>query len=73
LDSSVGIATAGFRFTAEKYFSLSHSVQTDPGAHPGSYPMGTGGKDGRGVKLTVHLYVVSRQKVVELYLHSPMS
>jgi hypothetical protein len=26
-------------------------------------------KSGRGVKLTIHLYIVSRLGVVELYLH----
>jgi hypothetical protein len=47
-DSSVGIATgyglnARVRFPAVKDFSLLHSIQTDSGAHPASYPMGTGG------------------------------
>jgi hypothetical protein len=31
-------------FWAEAEFHSSHSVQTDFGAHPASYPMGTGGK-----------------------------
>jgi hypothetical protein len=31
------------RFPAVKDFSLLHSVQTDSGAHPASYSMGTGG------------------------------
>jgi hypothetical protein len=31
-------------------FSLLHSVQTDSGAHPASYPMGTGGSFVREVK-----------------------
>jgi hypothetical protein len=46
-DSSVGVATgwtAGVQFPARgKRFSLLHSVQTGSGAHPASYPMGTGG------------------------------
>jgi hypothetical protein len=45
LHSSVGIATgltARVRFPAVHDFSLPHSVQTDSGAHPASYPMGTG-------------------------------
>jgi hypothetical protein len=48
----------GVRFpTGERDFSLLHSVQTGSGAHPASYPMGTGGyfpegKAARGVKLT---------------------
>jgi hypothetical protein len=50
--SSVGIALGygldgrGFRvrFPAGAWnFSLHHLVQTDSGAHPASYPMGTGG------------------------------
>jgi hypothetical protein len=34
--------TAGLRFPAGQIFSLLHSVQTGSGAHPESYPMGTG-------------------------------
>jgi hypothetical protein len=45
-DSLVGIATgwtAGVRFPAGvRDISLRHSVQTGSGAHPASYPMGTG-------------------------------
>jgi hypothetical protein len=29
-----------------------HVVVTDSGAHPASYPVGTGGKEASGVKLT---------------------
>jgi hypothetical protein len=32
----------GVEFLAEKNFSLLHSIQADSGAHPASYPMGTG-------------------------------
>jgi hypothetical protein len=40
-----GIATAGVRFPARAAdLSLLHSVQTGSGAHPASYPVGTGGK-----------------------------
>jgi hypothetical protein len=44
-------------------FSLHHRIQTGSGVHPASYPMGTrgsfrGGKCGRSVKLTTHLYLV---------------
>jgi hypothetical protein len=36
--------TAGVRFSAgAKELSLLHSIQTGSGAHPASYPMGTGG------------------------------
>jgi hypothetical protein len=45
--------------TGAEDFSSSPSVQTGSGAHPASYPMGTGGlspgvKRGRGVTLTTH-------------------
>jgi hypothetical protein len=55
-DSSVGIATGyglddrGSRVRlAERAgnFSLHHPVQNCSGAHPASYPMGTGGKAAR--------------------------
>jgi hypothetical protein len=51
-DSSVGIATGygledrmiGVRFPAgAANFSLLYGVQTGSGAHPASYPMGSGG------------------------------
>jgi hypothetical protein len=29
------------------------------------------GENGRGVKLTTHLHIMPRSRVVELYLHSP--
>jgi hypothetical protein len=56
-------------------FSLFHNVQIVSGAHPGSYTMGTGGcfsgvKSGRVVKLTTHIYLAPRLKMVELYLRS---
>jgi hypothetical protein len=44
-DSSVGLAMgwmAWVRFSAVQDFSLPHSIQADSGAHPASYPMGTG-------------------------------
>jgi hypothetical protein len=45
-DSTVGIA-AGYgldgRWVGVRDFVLLHVVQTPPGAHPASYPMGTGG------------------------------
>jgi hypothetical protein len=45
--------------------SPSHRVQTGSGAHPASYPMGTGssfpgGKTAGGVKLTTHINLVQR-------------
>jgi hypothetical protein len=43
--------TAAVRSQAgEKDFSLIHSVKTGFGAHPASYPMGTGGALSPGVK-----------------------
>jgi hypothetical protein len=48
-DSAVGIATGlttkGSEFESRwgQEFSLLHVVQTGSGAHPASYPMGTGG------------------------------
>jgi hypothetical protein len=51
-DSSVGIVTGyglddqmiGIRFPARAgSFSLRHRIQTGSGAHPASYPVGTGG------------------------------
>jgi hypothetical protein len=45
-DGSVGIATgwtARVRLPAGHDFYLPHSVQTGSGAHPASYPVGTGG------------------------------
>jgi hypothetical protein len=51
-----------------KSFSTRHSVQTRSGAHPASYPMGTG-----CVKLTTELHLVPRSRMVELYLYSPTS
>jgi hypothetical protein len=49
-------------------FSLHHRVQTGSGAQPASYPMGTrgsfsGGRNGRGVKLTTHLHLVPRSRM----------
>jgi hypothetical protein len=50
-DSSVGIATGGglddrgvgVRFPVGSRISVLRVVQIDSGAHPASYPMGTGG------------------------------
>jgi hypothetical protein len=43
---------------ANKISFLHHVVQTSPGAHPATYPMGHGG--GRGVKLATHLQLEPR-------------
>jgi hypothetical protein len=55
--------------------ALFYSVQTNSGAHPASYPMGTwgsfpGGLSSRNVKLTTHLHLMPGSGKVELYLHS---
>jgi hypothetical protein len=79
-DSSVGIATGWttrVRFPALQDYSLLHVVQTGSGAHPASYPVGTwgffpGGKSGKDVKLTTHLHLLPKSRMVELYLHSPI-
>jgi hypothetical protein len=56
-DSSVGTATRlragrprsqGSIPDRGKTFSLLYNIQTGPGAHPASYPMGTGGSFARG-------------------------
>jgi hypothetical protein len=75
-----GVAT-GCRFDCrgsipdrgEKLFSTPQRLQTGCGAHPDSYPMGTGGSFPGGgglkqpdMKLTTHF----RSRMVELCLHS---
>jgi hypothetical protein len=83
-DSSVGIVTRlwagrpGLDSRQERNCSLVHNIQTGSEAHPASYPMDMGrsfpgGKaDGRE-KLTTHLHLVPRLRMVKIYLHSPMS
>jgi hypothetical protein len=55
----------GFDSRQCKIFLL-HSVQTDSGAHPASYPMGPGGtfpgSKAAGVKLTTHFHLVPRSR-----------
>jgi hypothetical protein len=64
--------TVGVRFPAgARYFSLLRSIQTGPGAHPDSYPMGTGSFS-PGVKRPGHEtdHLSPSIVLVELYLHS---
>jgi hypothetical protein len=73
-DTSVGTATCcGLRaagWTAGvRHLSLLHSFQIGSGAHPASYSVGTGGSF-PGVKLTTHLQLVPRSRMVELYTSS---
>jgi hypothetical protein len=58
-------------------FSLIDRVHVGSGAHPASYPMGTGGlfqreESDRGVKLTTHLHLVPRSRKMEPNLHAPL-
>jgi hypothetical protein len=58
-------------------FYLMLSVQTGSGVHPGSYPMGTGvcfpwDTAASVVKLTTHLPLVLRSRMVDQYIHSPI-
>jgi hypothetical protein len=56
----------------KRLFFLLHSVQTGSGAYSASYPMGTEGKAVGRVKLTSHLRLLLKSRMVELYLPSPM-
>jgi short subunit dehydrogenase-like uncharacterized protein len=55
-----------------KRCSILYSVQTGSGVHPVSYPMATGdsfpGVKLPDVKLTIHLRLVPRSRMVELYV-----
>jgi hypothetical protein len=70
-EGSVGIATgctARVRFPAVQDLSLLHSVQTESGANPASYPVGSGGsfpggKTVGGVKLTTYIPLVPRTTI----------
>jgi hypothetical protein len=70
----------GVRFLVEaRDFSLYHSVQTGSRALPAFYQMVILGYStrsraawGRDVKLTTHLHLVPRLRMVEVYLHSPI-
>jgi hypothetical protein len=56
-----------------KSFSLLHNVETGSGTHQASYTMDTGGCFPRGkYKLTVRFHLMSRLRMMELHLHSPM-
>jgi hypothetical protein len=62
---------AGFLARA-RGFSLLSSVQTGSGGYPTFYPVGRGdsfpgGWAARVMKLTTHLYLVLRSRMVELY------
>jgi hypothetical protein len=64
--------------TGAEDFSSSPCVQTGSGAHPASYPMGTGVlspgvKRGRGVTLTTHPHLVPRLSMSRSYTSSPQA
>jgi hypothetical protein len=80
-DSSVGIATVyglddrgvGVRVPVGSRISLLHVVQTGSGAHPASYPMGTGGFSS-GVKLPgreVDHSPPTSAEVKKTWIHTP--
>jgi hypothetical protein len=69
--------TIGVRsLTGAEDFSSSPFVQTGSGAHPASYPMGTGGPFPRGkarpgVTLTTHPHLVPRSRMSRSYTSPP--
>jgi hypothetical protein len=69
-----GLDGQGFIPNGGQDFSLLHNVQTITEAHPASYPVGTRisstGVKRRSMKLTTHLHVLLRSRMMELYLHS---
>jgi hypothetical protein len=52
--------------------SVLHGVNTNSGACQASYGMDTGGKAAGHLKLTAHLRLVPRSRMVELYLRYPV-
>jgi hypothetical protein len=54
-----------------KRFSFLHNVETVPAAHPALYTNQYLDLIGWSQKLTIHLHLVPRSRIVELYLHSP--
>jgi hypothetical protein len=69
---------AWVRNSARARFPLVHVVQTNFGVQTASYQIGNvdlflAGKAAWDVKLTTQLRLMSRSKMVELYLHSLIS
>jgi hypothetical protein len=67
----------GINFGRSKHFALRYSLQIGSGAHRTCYSMDTGGPFPREyncwvVKLTTHLHLMQRSRMVELYIHSPI-
>jgi hypothetical protein len=70
-DRAIGVRSPA----GAKDFSSNLCVQTGPGAHPASCPMGSGGpfpgvKRGRGVILTTHPHLVPRSWMNRSYTSS---
>jgi hypothetical protein len=61
----------GFYFRKDQDFSLLHSVQTALGSTQPPVQWVPGGKTAGGEKLTTHLHLVPRSRMMELYRHSP--
>jgi hypothetical protein len=61
-------------FDSRQVFSFLRSVQTGSGTHPASYPMDTECSfpwvKRLYMKLTTHLHLVPKSRMVELYVHS---
>jgi hypothetical protein len=72
-----GIDCRGSNPGKGKIFLSSAASRPSLGPTSASYPMGTGadfprGKAEMGMKLTIHIHLVPRSRMVELYLHSPI-
>jgi hypothetical protein len=80
IDVAMGYAPGGrwveFESRQGQDFSPVHIVQTGPGPHPASSPMGNKvyfpEVKRPGLKLITHLQLLPRSRMVELYFHSPI-
>jgi hypothetical protein len=73
VDTAAGWIAEVWFSIRERDFSLLHSsAQIGRGALPASYPLGTGCKTDRDMTLATHLDLVSRTRMMELCLHSPI-
>jgi hypothetical protein len=68
----ISVSIIGVRFLAGAREFFLHSVQTLLWDSPIFPYNGYWGLFPRGVKLTTHLHLVLRLKMMELYLHSPV-
>jgi hypothetical protein len=75
-----GLRTGQLEFDSrqDQDFCRLYSGQTGPMAHPASYPIQwvrgdlSPGSSGRSVKLTTHLQLLPKSRMMELYLHSSL-